>query len=398
MEENVKEPIEATPQKSAVDINFAALENAYGDKPLAEVKTDPIVEEKPVIEEEKPTIETTPEEKLKLETEALATEAKELGLKEGSTKEEIEAAKLIKEETPVIEFKAEDILPNINEPADGTWLKVAKERGLTITEDTHEAYIEAEIAPIKKELEELKANNKIDYFASLKPETAAAFQLMEMGVPQEQILAPLKDIETYLSLTPEQLVRADYEARAKQGEAWTPDLIDAKMEELSNDPTKLKLADAEIRIVLSNQAKAITEERTQLVQQYTAEKEQAAIRQVEQEKTNFATALNTVSKFLDIPINDGVKQAILTKYNQGLYENDFKSASARVEYILHKELGSKVVKELRNTAYQKGRDEITKKQLNIPPVTNSVVGANKVVPVNQNDNNPFAALEKAFGG
>lgn len=398
MEETTKEPIVAQP-KSAVDINFGALENAFGDKPLEVVQTkvEPTVtapaEEKTIVEA--PAI-TEPTPEAKLEAEKLVNEAKELGLPETATKAEIEAKKLESVETPLIEFKVEDILGDLKEPEDGTWLKVAKEDGLTITEDTYEAFIKAKVAPYEKQIEDLKVNNKIDYFASLKPETAANFQLLEMGIPEEQIFAPTKQIESYLSLTPSELVRLDYETRMKQGEAWTSELIDAKMEELAANPTKLQLADAELRISLTSQKEAIIQERTQLVQQYKEQKEQATLRQAQEEKVQFTTALNTVSKFMDVPLSPEVKQAIITKYNQGLYDNDFKSANAKVEHILYKELANRVVKELRNTAYEKGRDEKAKKLLAIPPVTNSNVGA-RVLPINQDTNNPFAAMEKAFG-
>ncbi len=396
---------EVTPQSEAVSNNWDALEKDYSETPLTQEKPaeKPVIEEPIIKEEEKKVEETKPEptaeEKVKLEADALVAEKKELGLADTATKEEVATAKALKEATGNIEFKVEDIIPKGSElAAEGTWLRVAQDLKIEgVNEDTFDAFKAALEKPLVEQIEALKTNAKVDYLATLKPETATALKLIEMGIKEEQLFAPTREIDNYLAMTPEQLVRADLEERRKQGEAWTDDLIDAKMEELLADPKKLQLADFELRTILENSKKETIEQRTQLVQQFEKQKEAAALKQKEQETIQFEQTLNTVSKFMDVDIKPEIKQAIITKYRNGGYDNDFSSPKAKVDLILNKELGTQLIKSIRNTEFQKGLEKATKGLLNVPPVINSNAGS-KVDPSKQLTNiDPWAAAEKGLG-
>lgn len=364
-----------TPQQEVVSTNWDAFTNDHTNAPLTQEQPkaeEPKVEETTVIEDKAPIVE---EEKPKEEIKA-----------EEPVKEPL------KEEAPLIEFKADEILKDVTLAEEGTWLRVAQDLKLDIKEDSYEAFeaaiVEKSTAPLIAELESIKTSGKIDYLATLKPETAAVFKLMEMGVPEAELFAPTRQIEEYLRLDNAQIVRADLEALG-----WKPDMVDAEMELL--DSKNLIDHQAEkIRLTLNEEKTNIIEQRNQLVQQFETRKEQAALIQQQQEDSHFEKALTTVEKFMDTPVTKEIKDAILQKYHNGGYKDILQASNAKVELILHNELGKQLIKSLRNTAYEKGRDEITNKLLNVPPKTASSVGQTVDTNNQLTNNDNWAAFER----
>jgi len=385
--------------REAVETNWDAVTNAFEGKKIPEEK--PIIEEKPENqpEDEKPLIEEqeakpevkTPEQ----EAEELKTQAKELGLSDEATKEEVEAARIAKEdaEKPLIEFKPEDIDGAI-EPEDGTFAALAIADGIKIEKNfkdySHEDYKNDLIAPYVKQIEETKALTVESLFTQLKnPDTIAALKLLEMGVPEDKLFQPTKDIENFLAMDAAQLVRADKELLG-----WDKEMIDAELEVLGSkqvgNKTLLEHEADKLRKTLGDAKEQILNERQTYIQQYESKKEQAILAQKEQEKTQFKKAMDTVSTFMGIPVSAEVKEAILRKSNTGAYDNII-TPESKAEFILYKELGQKVLKARLNTASEKGRDEIRTKLAAIPPVTNNNAGA----AVNQQaSTDPWAAVDK----
>lgn len=395
----MSQPAEAN-AREAVETNWDAVTNAFEGKAIPQENTQPAdpkqneVEKKddePVIDESGNAPEVkTPEQ----EAEVLKTEAKELGLAETATKEEIEAAKAAKAEAdePTIEFKAEDIDGAI-EPEDGTWAAAAVAKGIKIEKDykdySFDDFEKDLIAPYVKQIEETKSLTVESLFTQMKPETVAALKLMEMGVPEDKLFQPTKDIENYLAMDAAQLVRADKELLG-----WEKETIDVELELLGSkqvgNKTLLEHEADKLRKLLGDAKEQILNERQTYIQQYESKKEQAILAQKEQEKTQFKKAMDTVSTFMGIPVSAEVKEAIIRKSNTGAYENLI-TPESKAEFILYKELGQKVLKARLNTASEKGRDEIRTKLAAIPPVTNNNAGA----AVNQQaSNDPWAAVEK----
>lgn len=389
---------EGTPQSEAVSNNWAALEKDYSEVPLTQEKPaeEKVIEEPIIKEEEKKVEETKPEataeEKAKLETEAFEKDKKDLGLAETATKEEVATAKALKEATSKIEFKVEEILPKGSElAAEGTWLRAAQDLKIDgVTEDTFDAFKAALVKPYEEEVAALKTVQKVDLFATLKPETATALKLMEMGIKEEQLFAPTKEIEGYLALDNAAIVRADLEAMG-----WKAEMVDDEMELL----TSKNLIDHQaekIRITLNETKQEIINNRNQLLQQFETQKEGAALKQKELEDSQFEQTLNTVSKFMDVDIKPEIKQAIMSKYRNGGYDNDFKTAATKVDYVLNKELGQQLIKSIRNTEFQKGQETVTKKLLEVPPVTNSSAGSKVDVSKQLTNKDPWEAAEKGL--
>lgn len=390
-----------TPQREVVNTNWDALTNAYEGMSLTEPKKEEPAakpEEKPVEQvipdENKPEGDKPAAEEVKTpeqEAESLKAEAKELGLPENATKEDVEAAKIEKENAskPIIEFKLEDIVGNEKEPEDGSWMAVAKAAGVEIKEDSFDSLKEAIIAPFVKQIEDTKALTIENLFSTMKPETVAAFKLLEMGIPEQQLFHPTQQIDEYLKLGDSELVRADKEALG-----WKPEMVEAELELLAEK--KLLGHEAEkLRLMLNGSKENILKQRESYIQQYEGKKQEAILHQKEHEKEHFTKAMNTVSTFMGAPIPADVKEAIIKKYANGAYDNELNTPASKVEYILQKELGQKVLKTLVNTAEQKGRDTVRTKLLAIPPVTGNNAGQTQTQ-VKSDD--PWAALEKMVAG
>lgn len=383
--------------REAVETNWDALTNAYSEKPLVEVKKEEVplpADEKPAENTEIKIDETVkPESKpTEQESEALKVEAKDLGLPETATKEEIEAAKVAKTDStppPVIEFTTEDIKDAI-EPEDGTWAAIAKADGLPIDkkfeEYTHEDYKQGLSAKHQEELAQVKSMTKESLFSTLKPETAVNLRLMEMGVSEDKLFEAERNIDKYLALDNAGLIRADKELLG-----WPVERIDQEIEELtargSVDHEGLKLRD-----MLEGSKKNLQNEKQDILKEYESKQEQAILAQKEEEKTHFKKAMNDVSTFMGSPIPTEIKEAVIRKFNSGVYDKYLTTLESKAEYILFRELNQKILKTVQNAASAKGRDEIREKLLVTKPESNNNAGSKQTI--NQESNDPWAAVDK----
>jgi len=362
---------EIASSREAIETNWDAVTNAFEGKPLAQeaapAQTEPKAEAKP--EEEAPA-------DIKIEEEALKVEEK-------PKEEEKQAAET---EKPTIEFSVDDIEGVEKEAPEGSWLAVAKEVGIKIENDSFEDFQKALIEPYVKQLEETKTMTVESLFTGLKPETVAAFKLMEMGVSQEQLFEPTKQIDNYLAMDEATLVRAD-----KEVAGWKPEMIDAELELLTSK--NLLGHEAEkIRMALNANREAILQERQSHIEQYESKKEQAILAQKEEAKVHFKKAMDTVSSFMDVPVPAEVKEAVTRKFNSGVYDDILATPESKAEYILYKELGQKIAKTLKSTAFAQGKETIRKNLLAVPPASNNNAGQAQVT--NQDTQDPWAAIDK----
>jgi len=365
---------DAGQQRDVASANFEALESDV-------MFSNNVIEKNPITEEKKEEVT----ENVNTETkEEPATETKEEVVEGEDPENKKEEDPENKEEvTELIEFKAEDIPGFEKEPEDGTWIAVAKAKGLDITEDSFEAYSEAFDAKLKAVEESAKSITLDTILSSVKPETAAIIKLMEMGVSEESILAPTANIDNFLSMEDAQLIREDLKLQG-----WDDDRIDTELE-IQAEKGWLKHNADTIRLALNTSKKEIIEQREAILNQYTQNKEKAVLEQRQKEVVQFKEALNTVSSFMNVNISAEAKEAIIAKFNRGDYDQQLNDPKSKVELILFKDLGQKALKHIENTAFQKGREDKTKALLNIPPVKGNVAKAAK-------DNNQIQSPFEAF--
>lgn len=290
----------------------------------------------------------------------------------------------------LMEFTLSDVkgAEEIFEP--NTPKAIAQELGITLETDSFDSLkqIVKERFVEKDEFEAYKAKVDQEYIANtFSPEVAAAIHQVELGLPKELIFEPTKQIDEFLALDDVELVRKKYELNPNM----TPDLIDVQIEE--DIATGRIDAHAKIlRINLNENRENILNERTQLIEKYTQEKQLAVVRQREQELNQVKEALSNVSDFLGVRVNKDAINGIINKLNKGAYDGELSAPVSKAQLILYKEFGERFAKLAQDKARAQGKAEVTAKLSNVPIKTGSGVG--RVVPKtdNKQDDSPFANM------
>lgn len=321
-------------------------------------------------------------------TEEVAEKPKEEATKEEVKKEEPSKTEAVKEEvvTPTddsLELKVEDIkdLPTVHD--EGSWKGVASDLGFDLPEDSFEVFTKTfkENFVPKAEVDRLTAVSRESLLATLDPKIATAFELIEMGVPQELALNPTKLQDDYLAMESAALVRESLAAQ----KGWTDEMVDAQMEELAADPQKLEVKANIVRANLNAVKQDILQEQAQLVQKFTEQKQQEAYQRKVAADNQFKEALTKESTFMGLKLSQEVKDAILTKYSKGLYEDALNPAQAKLRAILQLEYGDKFAKVVQSKAKEEGKAEIVRKLSDIPPKTPQ--GGSRVQVVSSDNHN-----------
>ena len=307
---------------------------------------------------------------------------------------------------PLFEIKVDDLKDVPKTYEDGTFQSLAKDGwGVDLQEESFEAFKEHFVP--KSELETVKNTTKETLLAQYNPETAAAIEMLELGLPQELILEPTRNIDNAISsldaalkLSSAELVRAVLE----NTEGWTPDLIETELDELAtNGKLEHKAQIERLNIIadkksLGEQRETVLKTRSELVAKHTTDRQRIEQQKKEQDTSLFLKTLNDKSDFMGVPVPKEFKDAIALKFRGGLYDNQLSEAQTKVNAILFHELGGKFAKLLNDSALAKGKESEIKKAANIPPTVNAGGGQKvaKELPVND-DNNPFNIIKEAFG-
>lgn len=375
-------------EASVLTPNYAALAGDFGDG-----SSQPVVEEKP---------ETTTDDKdpneIKPEGEAKTEEKPEGEVKEEAKTEdknpEVDVKKEGEEEKIEIELKPEDIEGYKPKAEDGTWKAAGELVGVEVTEESEEGFKAAIEAKYKPLIEEAKKYSLEQEYAKLKPETVTALKLIEMGVPEEMAFNPTAEHEQLLKLDDASLVRKDLEGL----DGWDEERVNLEMEALSENPARLKHEALKLREFLKRNANEILATREAKLQEYTQNREKAAIQQKEQHLGQVKEALMAQESFLNAKIHPDSKSEIFQKYSRGDYGDIFKDGKSVAEYLLFKAYGPKILEETRKSSYAKGYEEQAKKLHNIPikPGEVSKVVKEKIASNNQG-NEGIKALSGDFG-
>lgn len=378
----------ATEQVDSAKANWDALREPVAVQTESKTQTQNTdIQEDAKVAEEKPAEATAGENK---ETAAQPTETKE------KTKETTAGAdKGYAAEITTLELKPEDV-DNVPESfEDGDWRGVGNDLKLVVKDNSFESFLEAhkENYVPKAEYEKAAKLSREDVLSKFKPEIAAAIELVDLGVPQDLIFEPTKQIDGYLALEDSELVRADLKARD-----YTDEMIDTKMESMV-EAGKVKAEADIIRLELGKQKQQVLNTRTQIVQQKTAERELVQKQLKDREIAQLKEVLNNKSEFMGVPLSKDVKEAIAKKLQSGGYDDDLAKAEAKVDTILYKQFGSKLAEHIKTKAFADGKLSEVKKLSNVPEVKSQTAGSVKVSQEQQESDNAFGALKGVtFGG
>lgn len=239
----------------------------------------------------------------------------------------------------------------------------------------------------KSKLDEAVTLSKENLLTDFKPEVAAAIKLKELGIPEEYIFNPTAQHDQLLSMSSEQLLRLKFENMP----GYDADMVDAKMEELSSNPTQLETLAKIERAGLTTEKQQILNTQSQLVQQFTEQKQQADIKVKQEQDQRFIEALNKESTFLGLPISKEVKALIESKYKLKSYDNVLNNAQSKVKAILQHEFGHKFAEVAISKAKSEGKAEIASKLSDVP-IKKDLGGGRVAVQVEANQNSNWDAF------
>lgn len=315
-------------------------------------------------------IENKPEEVV--ESEVKLDETKE------DVKEEVkEVVEEAKEEKPV-----EDILTlddeTTEEAPEGSWIAYAKEKGLSITEDSVDAYEKAILEPLQKQLLEVDSKKMEDYFHNLDPKTRMEIELQQSGMTLEEINAPLNDIAKYKSLSPVELYRADLTAKIEQVRDLTDadrEWIDAEIEK-TVEGGNVEHEAKRIHLELDTIEKSIISEREQIIEKYKANKDNYTAQKSKEQTESVIKSLNEIKDFMGSPLAPETVKGLTERFNNGKYDHVLNDPAMKAKFIAFVELGEKAIKNIEAKSYNKGKLEIANKLHNTPPKQSGGAGTN----------------------
>ena len=338
----------------------------------------------------------------------LKTKAVELGLPETATKEEISAAELKKTETEGF-VSQEEVNTGLLGAKDGTWKALMLAEGLEIPETFNtgwnekvdeekgfEIYKQAEKAKWETVVEKARLEERESTFSKLKPDVAAALELANT-IPDltiEQILSPTIAIDNYLKLGKEELIREDIKLSNPE---YTSEMVDIEMQKIK-DANQVDIIDSKIRIDLNKEKTNIQNFQQQKIQEYQnkqiQEKSTAEKAKIEQ----VIKALDRVPSFLDKNLTQTDRQFLTNKINSGAVNDLLNNPEKLARAITMLEFHDKGVQSYENRVREKLLVE-QKKTLHNTPDTITKGAANQTV-VTKPIDNQFDILkqEKAFSG
>lgn len=360
-----------------------AIETQKVETPEQKVNTD-------VVEESK----VTTESEIKVED----PEKKEEKVEE---KKEEAAKEIVK---PDFEIKLDDLKDIPKTFEDGDWRGVAKDLGFELEEDSFEKFKDSIVH--KSELEKVSKQTRQQIFAELKPTTAAALEMLELGMPEELILEPTKEIDNALSVIEQHLKLDDAELYRKvleNTEGLSAEDIDTEIEELVSNGKiahKAKMERLNLQAdknTFNNDKAKILQTRTNLLNKHTTDRQHIEQQKKEQEIAQFIKALDDKPDFMGIVIPKEFKDGVAQKLRGGFYDNEFSVAENRVSLVLQKELGPKFTKLLKESAFAKGKETEIVKNANIP-IKQGVAPGQRVEEKNQEkESNQFNLIKEDFG-
>jgi len=322
-----------------------------------------------------PTVEPTAEE-----TQALSNKAKELGLPENATKEEIEKAEIAKNDT---EWKVDEVVPTKEEELDGTWKGLiesfelgeipadySEEKGFEVVQTLFNQKLEA----VKAEaLNEAKYDRYVDVPEQARGEAEMVVELMKTGQTLEQINAPFIELAQIKAMDKEGLVR--FRLESQQG--WDAEMVDAKMEKIIEGGT----LDVEYKIVkaeLDNYEQSLNHQRQEQIKNYKNNQQQIQTQKFNQEVAKLNHALDGVQEYLGKKLTPEVKAVLRNELASGKFHKMEGTPEEKVDYLLYKRFGKAGIQSFQSRATEKVVLQNKQQQHNVPIVQNGNV--NRVEP------------------
>lgn len=296
-------------------------------------------------------------------------------------------------------FVSEEELKGQGEEAqDGTWKYTIEQLGYQVPEgfkeedgfETFKAVTQAEIAKVR---ESSLNEGKESVFGTLKPDVRAALELANSSeLSLEQIVQPTIEIDNYLRMSNEELVRAELKAANPK---WTDEILDREMALINEKEEMMEHSAAKIRASLEQDKEQIQIAHTQRLKQYQESAQQIKLQERQKELDQVKQALDRVPEFLGKKLNDAERQHLVQKAQAGYLEELKSNPERLVKAMLFDTYGEKGLKYFEDRVTQKVKVEHAKHLHNVPGQGKETV-ANRTIPAKSTKNN-FDILDKEFG-
>lgn len=311
----------------------AQVQKEESDVDVLEAEEEEVSDENPAAEEEKEEEKKAPSDK------------KDDKNKEPEKKESVE------DDTKPLAFDDTDTAaPVVNEGEETTWPDVAKDLGVELNDNNYESFKEA----IK--------NAKEISIAKYKPETQRLIKFTEAGGKIEDFIEPTSKIDAAMKLADADLVES-----ALFNEGWTNEETRNKKIAQMSESGELEIVAKNLRTKLSDirkkEVETIIDARIKAQEKYEEQQRNAP----KNEAKFIKEVLEKKKEFMGTPLNENNIKKIVTKYEQGLYHEDFKKPGDIADFLLWKEYGQAAMKNLRVLMERELKAKYKDKFHNMPP-------------------------------
>lgn len=327
----------------------------------------------------------------------LIVKAKELGLPETATKDEILAAEKAKNE-PEGFITEDELNTGILGAEDGTWKALMIAKGHEVPVDYNEdngfeLFSQLEEAKWTSEIEKAKTEAQEAVLSTLKPELRAAIELANAmpDMTLEQILTPTLEIDNLLKLDKEELVRKEIEASNPN---FTPEEVDVKMQQI-RDANQIDVMNSMVRKGLEKDRVTIQEFQKQKINDYQAKQQQLKVADNQKQIEQINKVLDRDLTYLDKKLTDIDRQYLRKKIDEGYINELLNNPEKLVNAMLHDQFYTKGIASYKNRVREQALVELKQKQHNIPITTTGGGGSPTVVqkPIT----NQWDILKEDFG-
>ena len=271
------------------------------------------------------------------------------------------------------------------------WQETAKNLfGVEVAEDSYEAFENAAKLAIQEAEERGRQSTIQSEIAKLPVEAQVDFLLLQAGYTREQINEPTKEIDGVLSMSNIDLVKYDMELQG-----YSPELIEKEIE-LLTEKDRVDHEAEKLRVFLKGERENVLKQRADLANQVATSYQAKLEADRRAEAETVTKAFDTVKEFMGHPINENLRKQIANRYVEGKYDAIMSDPVKKAEFLMYHHFGEQVLKNIRNKAFEEGREKVTKHLSNITPVPGQN-NAKAHVKNSAKTSSGFEALSTLFG-
>jgi len=245
-----------------------------------------------------------------------------------------------------------------------SWKDLGSRQGFDVTDDSIEAYEEAQSTFINEKIEEAvgKATEGLISLTDLDPSVQNIIRWAQANEEADVsgYLQQISEYDTLINLSDEALVREQLKAQN-----FSEDQIERQVEEL-NDQGKIDLTARHTRNKLEEAKTAHQEQMQANIQEAEELRETELVQQAEQELEAIGDSLNKRQDFMGFSITDEHRNYVRQKFSDGDYDHFRNDPERFVDLVMYHEFGQNAAKELHSKAFNQGKDKIVDRMANSP--------------------------------